>query len=144
LIEIPPAVQIKSTIKSGSVYYFTEEIFTSDEPHYFIVINQYPIKDEVVLLVCASSQIQKVKRRRRNLPGTIVEIERREYIDFTKDSIIDCNDVLTKKVEHLVSKLREGKLRMKTEMDMALVEKLRKAVIQSPVVEEDIKKIITP
>ena len=75
MIEIPPEVQVKSTIKPGTVYYFTEESFKSEEPHYFIVINHDPVNDEVVLMVCASSKVEKVIRRRKKIQETIIIIE---------------------------------------------------------------------
>lgn len=142
MIDIPPDIQIKSTIKPGSVYYFVEETFSSEEPHYFITINHNPICDEVLLLVCASSQIQKVRRRRRTLLGTVVEIKKEQYNCFTKDSIVDCNNIFPRKVSHLVEKLKQGKMKFKAEMDIALVNELRKAAIQSPLVEERTKKLL--
>ncbi len=137
MIDIPPEVQIKSTIRPGSVFYFISNTFTtSEEPHYFIVINHNPTTDRVVLLVCASSQIQAVKRRRRNLPDTTVEIKKEKYPDFKKDSIVDCNDVFVKSMDTLI-------LKLKMEIDITLVKKLRTAVKQSPIVEREIKKLIS-
>jgi hypothetical protein len=144
LIDIPPEVQIKSTIRPGSVFYFIENTFTiSEEPHYFIVINHNPTTDRVVLLVCASSQIQAVKRRRRNLPDTTVEIKKEKYPDFKKDSIVDCNDVFVKSMDTLILKLKQNELKLKMEIDITLVKKLRTAVKQSPIVEREIKKLIS-
>lgn len=144
MIDIPPEAQIKSTIKPGSVFYFIEEALKfSEEPHYFIVINHNPITDRVILLVCASSQIQKVKRMRRSITDTIVEVAKREYPDFTKDSIIDCNGVFERSISTLVQKLKEGDLKAKREIDISIVEKLRKATIASPLVENNIKKLLT-
>lgn len=143
MIDVPPEVRIKSTIKSGSVYYFAEETLTSDEPHYFVVINHNPITDNVILLVCASSKIERVKKRRSDLPMTVVEVKKEEYDGFKKDSIIDCNDVLKKPINQLIQKLEEGKLELKPIMDIELVNKLRKAILQSPVVERYVKKLLT-
>jgi hypothetical protein len=144
LIDIPPEVQIESTIRPGSVFYFIENTFTtSEEPHYFIVINHNPTTDRVVLLVCTSSQIQAVKRRRRNLPDTTVEIKKEKYPDFKKDSIVDCNDVFVKSMDTLILKLKQNELKLKMEIDITLVKKLRTAVKQSPIVEREIKKLIS-
>jgi hypothetical protein len=92
LVEIPPEVVIKSTIKAGSVYYFPDDSLHSPDPHYFIVVNINPLDDTVIILVCASSRIEKVKLR-RNLcpPMTLVEVTPDEYNDFSVLSIIDCN-----------------------------------------------------
>jgi len=142
LIDIPPESQIKSTIKPGSVYYFKEETLTSKEPHYFIVINNNPIVDKIILLVCASSRIMKVKQIRRHLPKTLVEIKERDYPDFTKDSIVDCNYVLSKTIDDIVEKLSAGNLKLKREMDISIVENLREAVINSPVVDPEIIEML--
>ncbi len=48
MIDIPPEIRIQATIHAGSVYYFPEDTFISDEPHYFILINQDPIIDEAL------------------------------------------------------------------------------------------------
>jgi len=142
LIDIPPESQIKSTIKPGSVYYFKEETLTSKEPHYFIVINNNPVVDKIILLVCASSRIMKVKQIRRHLPKTLVEIKERDYPDFTKDSIVDCNYVLSKTIDDIVEKLSAGNLKLKREMDISIVENLREAVINSPVVDPEIIEML--
>jgi hypothetical protein len=142
-VDIPPDICIKSTIRPGSVYYFVEESFSSPEPHYFIVINRNPVSDNIVLLVCSSSQIEKVKRRRKLLPPeTLVEIKESRYINFTTDSIIDCNNILQKTKEQLIQKLEQNELKLKMEMDIHLVEQLRQAVKKSPLVEEEIKKFL--
>lgn len=143
LIDIPPEVQIKSTIRPGSVYYFTEESFSSPEPHYFIVINTNPQSDTAIFLVCASSQIPRVKTRRKMCPSqTLVEIDPGQYPDFKWPSVVDCNHVAEKNIDQLVEKLSEGKLKFKTEMDVILVEQLRDGVMQSPMVERRIKVLL--
>ena len=142
MIKIPPEVQIKSTIKPGSVFYFPEHTFKSAEPHYFIVLNHKPISDDVILLVCASSKVKKVKRRRRNLPSTTVVIRKEQYADFTENSIIDCNDVFNRSIRELVEKLEQGELKPKKEMGIALVKKLREAVDKSPLVSRQLKAIL--
>lgn len=133
MIRIPPEVAIKATIRPGSVYYFPEDSFHSEQPHYFIVINADPTSDLMIILVCASSQIEKTKLRRRSCPTeTIVEISTDQYSEFTVNSIIDCNYVLEKSIDQLIVKLKAGELVLKTEMDIELVNVLRMSVLSSP------------
>lgn len=143
MIKIPPEVQIRATIKSGSVYYFVEESFSSDEPHYFISLNNPQQTEDTVVLVCSSSQIAKVRRRRQNLPNTTVEISVQDYSGFPQNSIVDCNTVLKKKVDTLIGKLERGELKLKKEMDGWIVEELKKAALQSTLVEYEVKKLLT-
>jgi len=132
LIRIPPDVQIKASIKAGSVYYFAEEALKSREPHYFIVINRNPLNDTVLLLVCASSQIQKVNKRRRGCPPeTLVQVSTSQYSGFTRTSVIDCNVVFERSTNQLVEKLKNANLRIKAEMSISLVEQLRDGVLKS-------------
>lgn len=141
LIRIPPEVAIKATIRPGSVYYFPEDSFHTEEPHHFIVINMDPLTDSAIILVCASSQVDRVKVRRSTCPSdTMIEVSPTQYSDFTKNSIIDCNYVLEKNIEQLVEKLRDGKLMFKSEMNIQLVNLLRQGVLCSPVIEMRIKQ----
>ncbi|MFA6977932.1 MAG: hypothetical protein WC209_01310 [Ignavibacteriaceae bacterium] len=142
-MEISPEIKIKASLKSGSVYYFEESSFTSREPHYFIVLNHNPSDDYLLLLVCSSSQISKVKiRNRNNPPSTLVELSPKDYADFTTDSIIDCNKVFPRSVNELVTKLVNGKLKIKSEMSASFVAKLRQGVLDSPLIAESLKRIL--
>lgn len=102
MVDVPAEVQIKATLRPGAVYYFPEDTFVSNEPHYFVVINQNPHSDSVILLTCISSQIESVTRRRHNCPPeTIVNIATAQYSILTRPSIVDCNNVFEKSVEQL-------------------------------------------
>lgn len=139
-LEIPPEIQIKSTIRVGSVYYFSEESLKSPEPHYFIVLNINPHDDTIIFLVCASSQINKVVNRRKTCPkSTLVKITPTQYPDFKVMSIVDCNNVFERTVDQLIEKLASNKLRLKTDMDVDLIHQLRRGVIDSPLIEKRIK-----
>lgn len=147
-MNIPAETQIKATIQPGSVLYFVETTFASRKPHYFVVLNQAPMTDELIVLVCSSSRIEQVKERvrRRHWPeSTLVEIKKEEYDDFTEEtSIINCNYVLTRTIEQIIEKRKKGELEFKKIMDIALVEKLRKGVWDSPKVSKELKEKYLP
>jgi hypothetical protein len=143
MIDIPPEVRIRSLIRTGSVYYFPEDTFSSTVRHFFIVLNSSPATDRVLLLVCSSSRIEAVKRRRRHQPSqTIVEIAKTEYADFTVNSIVDCNTIIPKTISELASKLNSRELLCKTVMDASIVEKLRQGVLVSPLVADEHKDLL--
>ncbi len=128
------------TIKPGSVYYFLENTWETTESHFFIVTNKDPCNEENIILACANSNIDRIKRLRRNCPETtLVEIAPSEYPDFSVNSIIDCNRVIEKSIEQIIS---SKILKVKEEMDFILVEKIRRGIIDSPVVEKRIKKAL--
>jgi hypothetical protein len=145
MIHIPPEVQIRASIQPGSVYYFKEESFSSTEPHFFIVLNHSPAVDSNLLLVCSSSQHEKVKRRRRYLPTeTLVEIGKEKYAGFTTDSIVDCNTLIKMEIGDLISKLSRGVLKLKQEMNSAIINILREGVQASPMVAGEDKELLNP
>lgn len=55
---------------------------------------------------------------------------------------MDCNSVMKKTVEEIVSLLKSKQLACKPEMPIGIVEKLREAVIASPIVENYIKEML--
>lgn len=145
MVVISPAIQIKSAIKPGSVYYFPEASFSSPESHFFVVLNHNPLTDSILVLVCASSQIEKVKRRRRHTcpANTLVELSPVEYATFTMPCIIDCNEVHEYTIDDLVDRRGKFDLKIKAEMTAELVTTLRRAVCNSPLVTGKIKAMLT-
>lgn len=145
-IKVPADIHIRSTIRIGSVYYFEEEQLSSPEPHYFVVLNKDPHTAELLLLVCASSQVEKRKNAAKKLgfpEGTLVCISPAEYPLFTKESVIDCNRVIEKTIQSLIEKLEQGKLGPCTEiMPKPIIQKLIAGVVASDQVSENIKKLL--
>jgi hypothetical protein len=135
MIEIPSDVRIISTLKQGMVYYFIEESFSSDEAHYFIVLNKDPRGDPNLLLVCASSKVEKRKKYAKQFgyaPETLVIVQPSEYTCFTVETVIDCNTIIEKNIHTIVTKLTEEKLRIYTEqIPQAIIEKLVNGVKMS-------------
>jgi hypothetical protein len=145
VIYIPEDAGIKVSIRAGSVYYFAEETHThSDEPHYFVVLNVNPLTDEVLILVNGSSQIDNVRRRTFEHKGTLVEVTNEEYPCFTEPiSAFNCNDITKRTINELVGKLKRKELKLKPDMPGYVVDRLRCAVLNSPVIERKYKKIIS-
>ncbi len=135
--------EIRLSLRQGTVYYMQDRSLTSQEPHYFVVVNSDPLGDEVLLMTVASSQVEKVRHRRRLEPGsTVVEIGEAEYADFTKDSVIDCNQVFTKSLADLCSQWGRKEIVTKYDLPAELLDKLRKGVSDSRLVSEADKRKI--
>jgi hypothetical protein len=139
-VETPWGEWLRKTIKAGSVYYFAVGAFSSDDPHFFIVLNPNPSHDLFIATVVASSRIEKVRRRSSHLPpGTLVIIKGSQYTDFTEDySIIDGNHVHRWSIDELAAKADREELIIKADMNMTLIKKIRTAVKLSPMVEEEV------
>ena len=142
-MDIPSSIRILATIKTGSVYYFEEEQLSSDEPHYFIVLNQNPRTEEFLIFVCASSQVEKRKQiiQRLGFPReTLVFVSPSEYPIFFKDTVVDCNRVFEKTSQTLIEKLDQNKLKVCTEIiSDAILQKLIKGILASTQISEKIK-----
>lgn len=145
-MDIPARIRILGAIQTGSVFYFEEEKIASPEPHYYVVLNKDPHTEEPLILVLASSQIEKREAAitRLGLPvETLVSVTPAEYTLFTKNTVIDCNTVFDKTHQSLIDKLEQGKLGVCTEiMDGTIVEKLKEGVKVSPMIAERIKKLL--
>lgn len=142
-MEIPSEILLKFTIEQGSIYYFSEETFTSDEPHYFVVLNVDPNIDKSIILVCSTSQIHKAKKRRNNMPDTtLVEVKVNDCKCLTKDSIFDCNTPITKPLSFLIEKLQQKELKRKGVIPKDILDKLIKGVIASPLVSERDRRLL--
>lgn len=128
-------------MRQGTVYYMADRNLSSIEPHYFVVVNASPLRDEVLLLAVASSQIETVKRRRAKEPeSTVVEIPEAEYADFTKDSVIDCNQVFTKPLAELCEQWSRKEITAKQDIPKEILAKLQHGVMESRLVSETDKR----
>ncbi len=145
-MENSPRFRISETIETGSVYYFEEEGFPSDEPHYFIVLNKNPRIEEFLILVCASSQVDKRKRIAKFLrfpEKTLVMVSPSEYPTFRKESVIDCNRIFEKTIQSLIDKLRKKQLKpCEKLMPNEIIQKLISGTLASNQVSEKVRKML--
>jgi hypothetical protein len=140
MIDIPPDVALKASIRSGSVYFFRHDAFSSEHGHYFVVLNTNPVTERVILLVWASSEIAKVKARRKNCSSeTLIVVKPVQYPTFTFTSIFDCNKVLEMNIERLIQKLKVKELSVMPEISRQIVCQLRNGVLASNLISGRIK-----
>jgi len=137
---------IPAKIKIGSVYYFQEERFSSGEPHYFTVLNKNPRTDELLMLVCASSKVDKRRRIAKSLgfsEKTLVVVLPSEYSIFKEETVIDCNNIFEKTIQSLVDKQEKGELKICEKlMPKEIIQKLINGALMSNQTSEEIRKII--
>ena len=144
---MPPDLpfELQLTLRSGTVYYFEHRGIHSTEPHFFAVINADPHSSNVLIMAVGSSQIDKVKARRKNLPPeTVVIVDPSEYPDFSKPTVIDCNQVFELSRNELVQKFKAKELRHHRDLPKSVLEKIWHGVHRSPRVDETYKLMIPP
>lgn len=146
--ELAP-ILITATLKVGAVYRFIniDEDFKSDEPHYYVVLNNPDDTDQLILLACASSKIGEIQMFavKRNLPGnTVVRVGPSEYSPFTRDTIFNCNNPWVYPRAFLEQLIIDKNMTSATlpTMPDEIVAKLQEGVISSPLVETVKKNLI--
>lgn len=137
---------ISETVETGSVYYFEEEGLSSSEPHYFIVLNKNPRSEEFLILVCASSQVDKRKRIAKFLrfpEKTLVVVFPSEYPTFKKESVIDCNRIFEKTIQSLIDKLEKRQLKpCENIIPKEIIQKLISGTLASNQTSEKVRKML--
>ena len=142
-------IHSETTIREGSIFYFTEESFKTDEPHYFVTVHHTPLKDGVLFLVCAVTFDAKVYERidrgmkYRSLPKeTFVDVMPEECEVLKSITLFDCNNIFEKDIEIFIDKLSKKELKMHGCIESDILGRLRRGVIKSPQVTREIKKIL--
>jgi len=135
--------ELRLSLRRGTVYYFQHRGLLSEASHYFVVMNTDPQRDTVLLLAVASSQVEKIRERRRNLPPeTLVEVAPEEYEGFTKVTLIDCNQVFELDRAELVSRHQMNSIRSHPDLPVDILNRVRDGIIASPRVDEAYKELI--
>ncbi len=137
--------ELRLSLRRGTVYYFQHRELLSEASHYFVVMNGDPLRDTVLLLAVASSQMDKIRERRRNLPAeTLVEVAPHEYEGFTKNTMIDCNQVFELDRAELVSRFQAKSIRSHPDLPLDILNRVRDGILASPRVDEAYKEFIRP
>lgn len=140
-MQVPFEIQL--SLRQGTVYYMADRALTSTQAHYFIVVNADPLGDKILLLTVASSQADNVRRlRKREAESTVVEIPESEYSHFTKDTVIDCNQVFTKSLADLCDLWKRKEIVPKDDLPPQILNQLTKGVLESRLILESDKRRI--
>lgn len=137
--------QLRLTLRSGTVYYFDHRQLSAIEPRFFIVINADPLLGNVLIMTVGSSQITKVQERRKGLPPeTLVIVNPAEYSDFSKQTVIDCNQVFELSKEELIQKINAREIRYHKDLPEEILKRIWRGVRLSPRVDESHKSLLPP
>jgi hypothetical protein len=99
----------------------------------------------VLLLAVASSQVDKIRERRKNLPPeTLVEVSPGDYVGFTKPTLVDCNQVFELDRAELVSRYEAKSIRSHSDLPGEILDRVREGILASPRVDEAYKELIRP
>lgn len=136
-------LKLRLSLREGTVYYFAHHSLTSAEPHYFIVVNADPLTQRVLLLAVVTSQVEKVKLRRKACLETVVEISPADFGVLTKPSIVDCNDLKEIPLVIFNGQFAANKIKyFDKDLPAHLRKAMRKAIHASIVLSDELKALV--
>lgn len=136
-------LELRLSLREGSIYYFTESKLTSAQSHFHIVVND-PLSQQVLLLTVVTSKIEKVRYRRRDCLETLVEQSPDDLPKIlTRPSIVDCNRVIRIGLEEFSGRwARKEIASFDKDLPASLRNALRKAIHASKIVPDEIKALV--
>lgn len=136
-------LELRLSLREGSIYYFTERKLASAQPHFHIVVNN-PLIQQVLLLTVVTSKIEKVRYRRRDCLETLVELGADDLPKIlTRPSIVDCNRVIRIGLEEFCRRwIRKEIASFDKDLPARLRNALRKAIHASKIVPDEIKALV--
>jgi hypothetical protein len=135
--------KLRLSLREGTVYYFTHHTITSPEPHYFIVVNQDPLTQKVLLLAVVTSKIEKAKLRRKECLETLVEMDEKSFDVLTKPSIVDCNDLKEIHLTDFNARFAANEIKyFDKDLSAVLRKALRKAIHASTILSDEMKSLV--
>lgn len=140
----PVPLELRLSLREGSVFYFQERKLSSAEPHFHIIVND-PLSQQVLLLTVVSSKIEKVKFRRRDCLNTVVELSPRDLPRIlTEPSIVDCNDLTRITLDDFSERWTRKEIQaFEEDLPIPLRQALRSAIHASEIVADELKALVT-
>ncbi len=138
---LPPILRL--TLRQGATYYFAHRELTSGEPHYFITLNADPFAGTILAMVVGTSKVDAAFERREGMPPeTVVVVGPEEYADFSKPTALDCNKVFEMPIREFAERFSKGTITCKRDVSKSVMDKIRKGILASPLVEKALKKMV--
>jgi hypothetical protein len=147
-MNIPIKVRVPLCIEQGSVFNFHIDF---DGPgrksgnRYFVVMNRNPKTDKVLIMITSTTQIEKRKefiKRVKISEKTLVTVLQKEYPTFISESAFNCNDIHEVSMGDLIRKIEDDGSMNYPKIPDTIIKKLILGVNESPVVREEIKKML--
>ena len=147
-MDIPIKVRIPLSVEQGSVFNFHIEFDGAGRKsgnRYFVVMNCNPKTDKVLVMLTSTTQIEKRKEfiKKANIPEkTLIEISPKEYPTFTTSSAFNCNDIYEVGIRDLIRKIENNGSMNYPKIPEQILKKLIAGIKESPLVTEEIKKLL--
>lgn len=140
----------KALVQTGSLIRFDPgTVFGSTNAHFGVVVNSDPQTQKAVVVVCASSKVDKLRRfaSLRGLPmATIVCISGGVHPHFGQDTAFNCNSPEVVPFDALETWQNQNSVELVTRnnlVDSTLLNEIRAGLMISDLVEDAIKDMLT-
>lgn len=135
-------MELRLGLRAGSVFYFQAREMLSEKPHFFVVVNADPLRDELLLLTVFTSQIDKVRQRNRERLETVVEFGPADYGPLDRPTAVDGNVIVRRSLSEMADLVRRKEIAYHPELPAELLQRIRAALLSSPVIEDEDKDLI--
>lgn len=135
-------LELRLGLRTGSVFYFQAREMLSEKPHFFVVVNADPKRNELLLMTVFTSQIDKVRQRNRERPETVVEFGPADYAPLDRPTAVDGNVIVRRSLSEMADLVRRKEMAYHPDLPPPLLERIRTALLSSPVIEEEDKDLI--
>jgi len=143
MIDFPPDYFFEKTLKPGKVYYYISQKTKTPKRRFYIIVT---VLDAGTIILCTTTtQIEKrIKyiEYNKHPSSTLVFIKTDEDNGLTEESVVDCNYYEHEDKESLKKIFTEKGIEFKGNLKESKLEEIRKGLIDSPVVEEEIKDVV--
>jgi len=129
-------------LRVGSILYFLNPDFVSDDPHFHVCMAE---AHGSLYLTCCTSQYEKRRRfiETRRLPfTTLVRLVPGNANEFDRETFVDCNRIFRFTHDDLYAIYKSGGLRLRGEVSDAQHEEIRTGMLESPLIEEEVKMVL--
>jgi hypothetical protein len=135
-------LELRLGLRAGSVFYFQAREMLSEKPHFFVVVNADPLRDELLLLTVFTSQIDKVRQRNRERPETVVEFGPADFAPLDRPTAVDGNVIVRRSLSEMADLVRRKEIGYHPDLSPELLGRIRAALLSSPVIEDEDKELI--
>lgn len=137
----PPHLIRQSIIVPGGAFQAKYEFRQEGEKvRYFFILNQSPRDDAELVVVTATTQVE---RRRRHRPQEVlVSITPADYEPLSKRSVVDCESAQTWPQSQLIERIAQREIRPLEPLPDEIMQKIHKAVAVAKTLSPHVKRLV--
>jgi len=141
-MDFPPEIVEKNTIVSGGAYRQLKQYSSDTNPklRFFFILNQTPETDDELIIVTATTKIEKTVRK--FFHGGLVFVNPEEYDSLPEPSVLNCNLAIGKTKATLLEEIARGQVRCIAPMPESVLQRCRTAIAAVPTVSDKHKRLV--